>query len=97
MSYNCKAIIFTPYGNYWKQMRKICTMELLSPTRVQSFQSIRTEEVTDFIKSLALSEESAINLSEKNIFTVIWDNSEGCLWEKNKKPSGIYNDHQRNY
>ncbi|KAH1121209.1 hypothetical protein J1N35_004369, partial [Gossypium stocksii] len=65
MSYNCKAIIFTPYGNYWKQMRKICTMELLSPTRVQSFQSIRTEEVTDFIKSIALSEGSAINLSEK--------------------------------
>lgn len=65
MSYDCKAIIFTPYGNYWKQMRKICTMELLSPTRVQSFQSIRTEEVADFIKSIALIEGSAINLSEK--------------------------------
>ncbi|XVF03923.1 hypothetical protein REPUB_Repub05bG0035400 [Reevesia pubescens] len=66
MSYNCKAIIFTPYGNYWRQMRKICSMELLNAARVQSFQSIREEEVSDFIKSMSLNEGSAsINLSEK--------------------------------
>ncbi|XVF77133.1 hypothetical protein PTKIN_Ptkin14bG0016300 [Pterospermum kingtungense] len=35
MTYNSTEIIFAPYGNYWRQMRKICTMELLSPNRVQ--------------------------------------------------------------
>ena len=28
MAYNSKDIIFTSYGNYWRQMRKIYTMEL---------------------------------------------------------------------
>ncbi|XVF29944.1 hypothetical protein REPUB_Repub16aG0014700 [Reevesia pubescens] len=65
MSYNSKAVIFTPFGNYWRQMKKICTMELLSANRVQSFQSIREEEVSDFIKSINLNEGSAINLSDK--------------------------------
>ncbi|XVF77128.1 hypothetical protein PTKIN_Ptkin14bG0015800 [Pterospermum kingtungense] len=65
LAYNFKGIIFTPYGSYWRQMRKICMMELLSPSRVQSFQSIREEEVSDFIKSIALNEGSAVNLSEK--------------------------------
>ncbi|XVE50814.1 hypothetical protein DITRI_Ditri01bG0193600 [Diplodiscus trichospermus] len=65
MTYNFKAIIFTPYGDYWRQMRKICNMELLSSSRVHSFQSIREEEVSDFIKSIALNEGSPINFSEK--------------------------------
>ncbi|XVF77137.1 hypothetical protein PTKIN_Ptkin14bG0016700 [Pterospermum kingtungense] len=65
MTYNFKAIIFTPYGNYWREIRKICTMELLSPSRVQLFQSIREEEVSDFIESIALNEGSPINLSKK--------------------------------
>ncbi|KAK8997278.1 hypothetical protein V6N11_020761 [Hibiscus sabdariffa] len=64
-TYNGKAIIFTPYGKYWKQMRKICTMELLSQARVHSFRSIRTQEVRDFVKSIALNQGSAINLSEE--------------------------------
>lgn len=66
MSYDSESIAFSPYGNYWRQMRKISKMELLSPSRVQSFRSIREQEVSSLIKTIALKNEgSPMNLSEK--------------------------------
>ncbi|WVY91877.1 hypothetical protein V8G54_037391 [Vigna mungo] len=35
-SYGYTNIAFAPYGSYWKTVRRICTMELLSPKRVRS-------------------------------------------------------------
>ncbi|XWS09690.1 hypothetical protein CRYUN_Cryun39dG0010700 [Craigia yunnanensis] len=68
---NYKDIAFAPYGNYWRQLRKICTAELLSIKRVQSFRSIREEEVFNLIKMIHESDGKPINLSEK-IFTMTY-------------------------
>ncbi|XVF77125.1 hypothetical protein PTKIN_Ptkin14bG0015600 [Pterospermum kingtungense] len=92
LSNNFKGIIFTPYGNYWTQIRKICMMELLSPSQVQSFQSIREEKVSDFVKSIASNEGSPVNLSE-NFFTLIWDNCKGCLRQENQRAREIHKDY----
>ncbi|KAK2971812.1 hypothetical protein RJ640_009721 [Escallonia rubra] len=65
MSYGGFGVVFSPYGKYWKQLRKICTMELLSAKRVRSFRSVREEEVSKFIDSISSSSSSVINLTEK--------------------------------
>ncbi|KDP36606.1 hypothetical protein JCGZ_08422 [Jatropha curcas] len=44
LSYNYLDIAFTPYGDYWREIKKICVLELFSAKRVQSFQSVREEE-----------------------------------------------------
>ncbi|KAI3454013.1 hypothetical protein Pfo_010676 [Paulownia fortunei] len=64
MWYNYIDIAFSPYGDYWRQMRKICIMELLSAKNVRSFGSIRNDEVSRLIKSIQLTSGKPTNLTE---------------------------------
>ena len=41
ISYGFTNIAFAPYGNCWRQLQNICTLELLSLKHVNSFQPIR--------------------------------------------------------
>ncbi|KAJ9182551.1 hypothetical protein P3X46_006535 [Hevea brasiliensis] len=65
ISYESADIAFAPYGGYWRQMRKICMLELLSAKRVQSFRSIREEEVSNLMSSISFNGGSLVNLSKK--------------------------------
>ncbi|KAI5432838.1 hypothetical protein KIW84_020227 [Lathyrus oleraceus] len=65
VSHNGRDIAFSAYGEYWRHLRKICVVELLSVKRVQSFRSIREEECSILIKSISASEASVVNLKEK--------------------------------
>ncbi|CAN1291294.1 Cytochrome P450 71A1 [Linum perenne] len=59
-------IIFSSYGEYWRQMKRICMVEVLSQRRVNQFRYIREQEVEHLIGVLKnLSQEgSSIDLSD---------------------------------
>ncbi|KAJ7960899.1 Cytochrome P450 [Quillaja saponaria] len=69
LSYDATSISFSSYGSYWRQLKKICTVELLTLKRVQSFQFIREEEVSDLMKTIASNVGCVINLSK--LFTAL--------------------------
>lgn len=52
LSYNLSDVAFAPYGPYWRQMRKVCVLQLLSSRRIESFRFIREEEVSVMIRSI---------------------------------------------
>ncbi|KAL5820341.1 hypothetical protein ACOSQ3_022223 [Xanthoceras sorbifolium] len=56
LSYGQKDMIMAPYGPYWRTVRKMCTLELLSNHKISSFKSVRKEELgllIGFIKDAA--------------------------------------------
>ncbi|MED6167487.1 hypothetical protein PIB30_003460 [Stylosanthes scabra] len=63
-AYGSSDIVFAPYGEYLRQMRKICTLELLSSKKVHSFSYIRQEEVANMIETIFKSAGETINLSK---------------------------------
>ncbi|XP_039827106.1 dolabradiene monooxygenase-like [Panicum virgatum] len=48
-----RDILFSPYGDLWRQLRRICVLELLSPRRVRSFRRVREEEAAGLLRSVA--------------------------------------------
>ncbi|XP_052207349.1 tabersonine 16-hydroxylase 2-like [Diospyros lotus] len=86
VSYNNHGLVFCPYGDYWRQMRKIATVEILSQSRVQTFGTIREEEVMNLIRSVSADRESStsVNLSRK-IFSLTYGIvSRAAFGSKNK-------------
>ncbi|KAL2337548.1 hypothetical protein Fmac_011994 [Flemingia macrophylla] len=57
---------FSPYGNYWREIRKLCVVHVLSSRRVSSFYSIRLSEVKQMIRKISshASSSKVTNLNE---------------------------------
>ncbi|KAF3654129.1 Cytochrome 71D6 [Capsicum annuum] len=63
--YNGTNIVFSPYGNYWRQMCKICLLELLSAKNVKSFSSIRRDKVLYMVEFFRSSSSELVNTTKR--------------------------------
>ncbi|CAI9115152.1 OLC1v1015989C1 [Oldenlandia corymbosa var. corymbosa] len=71
ITYNYQDILFAPYGEYWRQARSICVHQLLSNKRVQSFRSIREEEVASVLENITESCSSRSPVNVTDILTML--------------------------
>ncbi|XBI50947.1 hypothetical protein VPH35_033546 [Triticum aestivum] len=61
-----KGIALAPYGDHWRQMRKVCILELLSSKQVNRMEGIRAEEVGNLLRTVAAAPAAdPVNLSKK--------------------------------
>ncbi|RXI09423.1 hypothetical protein DVH24_034040 [Malus domestica] len=67
ISWGQRNLSFGEYGSYWRTMRKMCTLELLSAHKINSFKSTRKEELALLINFIqeAARDRVTVNLSAK--------------------------------
>nr|QNS29933.1 cytochrome P450 [Nothapodytes nimmoniana] len=65
--YGSKGLVISPYGSYWRNARKFCTLELLSTKKIDSFAEMRKEEVGVLVQSIKESAmvKEVVDVSEK--------------------------------
>jgi hypothetical protein len=59
--------LLSPYNDRWRELRKVCVLELFNQRRVLSFRPVREDEVARLLRSVSAEcrDGSAVNLSEK--------------------------------
>ncbi|XP_021863465.2 cytochrome P450 71A22-like [Spinacia oleracea] len=64
--YDCKDLAFANYGEYWRQMKSICVLHVLSSKKVRSFRQVREEEAAVMVDKIRRFRQSSeeVNLSE---------------------------------
>ncbi|KAE8659145.1 putative cytochrome P450 [Hibiscus syriacus] len=73
IGYNYNTIGFAPYGDYWRNLRRLTTMEFFSTSRLAMSASIRQEEVQLLLKELFLAsakKSATVELTSKLIEVV---------------------------
>ncbi|KAL9280547.1 Cytochrome P450 71A15 [Arabidopsis thaliana] len=61
-----REVVFSPYGDYWRQIKTVCVVHLLNKKMVQSFAKVREEERSVMMEKVekASSDSSPLNLSK---------------------------------
>ncbi|KAK1698624.1 hypothetical protein QYE76_015321 [Lolium multiflorum] len=64
--YGCRDIAFSPYGEQWRQSRRIAVVHMFSVKRVDSFRALRVQEVACFVQQIrdAGKDRGVVNLTE---------------------------------
>ncbi|KAL4283557.1 hypothetical protein GQ457_16G026710 [Hibiscus cannabinus] len=69
ISYNQQNLVFAPYGSYWRNMRKMCTLELLSNHKITTFRSMRKQELDLLVRHIREAAYSGVAVDLSSMVT----------------------------
>lgn len=62
LGYNYTSLAWSPYGDHWRNLRRIASLEILSTNRLLTLSSIRAGEVRSLLRLLAKSGGQSVNM-----------------------------------
>ncbi|XP_076924030.1 flavonoid 3'-monooxygenase CYP75B137-like [Bidens hawaiensis] len=78
-TYGGNDIVWTPYGDTWRMLRKICVREMLSNQVLDSVYSLRRKEVRNTVKYLYDNVGLSVNVGEQMFLTIL-NVITGMMW-----------------
>lgn len=65
LGYNYKVFSGLPYNSMWQDLQKMCTVEIFTASRIDSFKHVQTEEVSAHMSSLFESCSAPVNMKSR--------------------------------
>ncbi|XP_024529635.1 flavonoid 3'-monooxygenase-like [Selaginella moellendorffii] len=69
-SYNYSGLGTSPYGKYWKDTRKLCSMELFTAKSIDSFAWMRKEELSHALGEILKSFSNSKPVEIRSLFSI---------------------------
>ncbi|KAK2967645.1 hypothetical protein RJ640_030516, partial [Escallonia rubra] len=92
LGYDSTTVVASPYGDHWRNLRRICALEIFSTSRLNMFASIRKDEIGILLQKLAQNSrhgfakvELKSNLTELTINNIMRMGMETKLTRLGKK------------
>ncbi|KAJ9186801.1 hypothetical protein P3X46_002334 [Hevea brasiliensis] len=73
LGYNYSALTWAPYGDHWRNLRRISSLQILSPHRLQMLSGSRVEEIKTMLSKLADKPNQTVDM--RNLFFELTINS----------------------
>ncbi|KAF3504930.1 hypothetical protein F2Q69_00045481 [Brassica cretica] len=67
-------MVYHPYGDHWKQLRKVGALHLLNKNAVNKFQTMRDEEISSMLKTLDVHNVKGEDVDITDIFNIVVSN-----------------------
>ncbi|XP_021766094.1 cytochrome P450 CYP82D47-like [Chenopodium quinoa] len=64
MAYNGAMLGFSQYGQYWREIRKFTTIELMSNHRVEMLKNVRVSEIRSAMKSISTARSETTDMKQ---------------------------------
>ncbi|KAL3505087.1 hypothetical protein ACH5RR_034928 [Cinchona calisaya] len=68
IGYNYTSLVWSSYGDHWRNLRKISSLQILSSHRLQMLQGIRVDEVKLMLKGLFSASKDGKKVDIKTVF-----------------------------
>lgn len=62
LGYNYTSLLWAPYGEHWRNLRRISSLEIFSTHRLQTLSSIRLDEIRMMIRRLYSAKNDVVDL-----------------------------------